>query len=247
MARKNNELVTIDFWNTLVKAEAGGEQRREVRLRALRQVAAEHDTELTIDDISRAKREASKKFDKIWFAEQRTPTSEELVNTIISHLGIPAGDSEKGYLIRQFEESLWEGPPELSRNAREVIENLSGSYRLGLISDTMYSPGRVLRRYLENQGLLDFFEGFVFSDETGFSKPNPRAFKKLLDSHNCNPARSWHIGDLMETDIKGAKNLGMNAILFTGHYKGRYNSDIEIDAEPDHVCETWVEVSEVLL
>ncbi|MDR8392026.1 HAD family hydrolase [Aliifodinibius sp. S!AR15-10] len=244
---QQNTMITIDFWNTLVKAETGGKVRRKVRIQALRNIAEKYDEELNLDDIDVAKRKASKEFDEIWFNEQRTPTTKELVDTIITHLDLPASQKEKEYLVEQFEESLWEGPPELTDDAKEVIEKLASIYPLGLISDTMYSPGRVLRRYLESLGILDCFDGFVFSDETGYSKPNPNAFTQLLEKNSCNVAESWHIGDLLETDIKGAKSLGMKAILFTGHSNGRYNKEIEIDAEPDHICNSWSEIAQILL
>lgn len=79
----------------------------------------------------------------------------------------------------------------------------------------MYSPGRVIQSYLDSEKLAKYFQCFVFSNETGFRKPNPNAYYKALQATKSIAAESHHIGDLMATDIQGAKNVGMNAILFT--------------------------------
>ncbi|WP_395259666.1 HAD family hydrolase [Halalkalibaculum sp. DA3122] len=253
MMPESQTMITIDFWNTLVQAETGGSDRREVRLRALRRVARKYQQTLPPEKIDEAKRKASKEFDKIWLNEHRTPTTSELVDNILAHLELPATKAERASLVEEFEESLWEGPPRLADNAGEVIAELAKRYPVGLISDTMYSPGRVLRKYLENHGLINYFSGFVFSDETGYSKPHPDAFRQLLDKSGSRAEHSWHVGDLVKTDIRGAKGLGMKAILFTGYSDGTYtyneedDMDAEKKAEPDHVCRNWNEVADILL
>lgn len=239
---KTNAMISIDFWNTLVKAETGGKIRRQVRIDALREVAEDYVENLSIEEIENAKREVSRDFDRIWFKQQRTPTTQELVNQILSHLGIPATKDEQQYLVHKFEESLWEGPPELTVGVRKTLSKLADQYPLALISDTMYSPGRVIRRYLENNDLFDYFQCFVFSDETGYSKPNPRAYKQVLKKTGCSAQHSWHIGDLIKTDIAGAKKVGMKTILFTG-VSGYSKSDKD-EVEPDYICESWEEVRE---
>ncbi len=241
---QSKAMVTIDFWNTLVKAETGGGARREMRINALREVADRYDKELSPEDIDEAKKLASEEFDEIWFNEQRTPTSTELVRTILSHLDLSTTDREKEYLVEQFEESLWVGPPQLADDAGQVISELASRYAIGLISDTMYSPGRVLRKYLEKRGLIDYFDGFVFSDETGYSKPNPKAFSQLLEQSGSSPEYSWHIGDLLMTDIKGAKQSGMNAILFSEFSSPDLHKDVT--EEPDHICRSWLEIQKIL-
>lgn len=198
-------------------------------------------------EIDAATKEASEEFNRIWFNQQRTPKAEELINKILINLGIPATKMEMDYLIKVFEESLLEGQPAILDGAKKTIESLTEEYRLTLISDTMYSPGRVIRSFLQEHELLDHFDSFLFSDEAGFSKPNPKAFQKMLEDTGCTAAHSYHIGDRLNTDIAGAKKAGMKAILFTGISMKSDALGSEEEAEPDHRCGSWQEVHELLL
>ena len=239
-----NSMVSIDFWNTLVQAESGGEVRHKVRLEALREVAAQYRDDLPETAVEEAKRKTSREFDRIWFSEQRTPTTSELVRKILNHLDIPASGNEINYLVEAFQESLWKGPPKLAPMVEEVLPELADRFPLALISDTMYSPGRVIRGYLKEKEVFDYFQSFVFSDETGFSKPHPEAYRMVLEETGCTAGTSWHVGDLLKTDIRGAKGVGMKAILFTGFSRPQ---DTEDRVEPDHVCGSWGEVRKLLI
>lgn len=247
MADTKKAMVSIDFWDTLVDANVGGKKRREIRHDALCEISKEYVGNLPTAQIEAASNEASEEFNRIWFNEHRTPQAEELVSHVLNNLGIPATNKELEYLVGQFEESLLEGPPAILDGAKSAIQSLAEHYRVTLISDTMYSPGRVIRKFLQEQELLDYFDAFLFSDEAGFSKPNPKAFEKMLDDTGCKAEESYHIGDRINTDISGAKSVGMKAILFTGISKKSNGSDDQKELKPDYICGNWAEVKEILI
>ena len=236
-------MISIDFWNTLVEAETGGEVRRNVRIQAVREVAGKYNDDISTEEYDQAKRTASDKFHRIWLNDHRTPQTIVLVKSILDHLDIPANEKEQAYLVDAFEESLWEGPPQLASGARQIIPKLAVRHPLTLISDTMYSPGRVLRTYLDQLGLKQYFQGFVFSNEIGVSKPDPKAYHEALSATDSTFEQSWHIGDRMDTDITGAKQVGMGAILFTQFV--RYD-DSNHDLAPDHICDSWEHVWKII-
>jgi putative hydrolase of the HAD superfamily len=228
--------VSIDFWNTIVIAETGGEKRHKVRLEALNSLASQYDVTITEKAIATAKKKVSKEFDKVWFGEQRTLTSHDLVKRIVEILKIPAKKSEIDETTTVFMESLWVGPPAPADGVIDNIKKLAENYRLAIISDTMFSPGRVLRKYLDDIGILDGFDVTVFSDETGYSKPDIRAYQKVMKETNTASENSVHIGDIHKTDIIGAQQAGWKSILYTGvsdEYKDTSDADKIIDSWDD--------------
>ena len=106
----------------------------------------------------------------------------------------------------------------------------------------MYSPGRILKKHLENEGLAEHFSVFVFSDEAGASKPNAKTYQLVLDGTNSLPENSYHIGDMPQTDIKGARAMGMKSVLFT-----EINDYSAEDHGADYVCGSWAEVAALLV
>ena len=115
-----------------------------------------------------------------------------------------------------MENSLLNERPALVPEAKEVLVELSATYRLGLISDTGITPGRVLRQIMEEDGILDYFIHLTFSDEIGFSKPHPDAFLTTLKHLQVSPDQAVHVGDLLRTDIAGAKRVNMRAVQYIG-------------------------------
>jgi putative hydrolase of the HAD superfamily len=210
------EAVTFDFWQTIVTEQEGAfdyyrARRKELLIEALR----------TVDDLKEERLEEAlhaeaRDHNRIWLHEHRTLTAGERLRRVLKLLRVKLPEEVTVDLTRAFETGILERPPVLVEGARELVQALAGRYRLGIISDTGFSPGVVLREVLRANRLLDAFDSLVFSDEAGRSKPHFEVFSRSSEALGTPLAGIVHIGDLEHTDVLGAKNAGCRAIRFTG-------------------------------
>lgn len=208
--------ISLDFWNTLFTEAPGGFKRyQENRVTLLLETVSAYGS-FTEDLLKEAFFEESRSHDLIWRNAHRTLATAERVGRLLTHLKVTLPEDVTTVIVNSFEEGILEYPPILIDGVRETVEWLASRYRIGLISDVGYSPGRVLRRVLGDAGLLDAFDSLVFSDEAGKSKPHSEVFERTSRALGAKPSEIVHIGDLEHTDIVGGKKAGYFTIRFTG-------------------------------
>lgn len=240
-------LLTIDFWNTLYNS-GNGRQRNAYRQLALVNLLDNHAGRIVMgDEIEGAISETWKYFEKVWKDEQRTIGSEESVEFLLKHLRLEHCIQHAAGLVEAFSDSVLKHPPYLMEGAKDVLEDISKEYDLALISDTGFSPGKILKQLMEEDGVDRYFSVFSFSDETGYSKPHPEAFKRAITPLGHDVSNSYHIGDIEHTDIKGAKEIGMKAIRFTGNLTDFATFRHSKETAADYEVEKWIELREILL
>ena len=233
--------LTIDFWNTMVVARTNGRRRQSQRLDYLLDVVQAHRPEASEETVREAYRAAAQRWDTAWKQQQAMPTASALVRSIWEMLDLDVKEAQHRETVRVVEEGVLFGPPDFAEGLEEALAWAASRYRLGIISDTMFSPGRVIRRLLERRTVLHYFDAFIFSDETGFSKPDVRAFEQAGAALGIAPSDMAHIGDLRRTDVAGAQNAGLKAVLFTGVHE-----DSDAAPTPDVVLAHWHALPEVL-
>ena len=69
-------------------------------------------------------------------------------------------------------------------------------------------------RKMATTGLTKYFRRLVLSDEIGVNKPRPELFEYALKVSGASRESSVMIGDMFETDIAGAANVGIDQIYF---------------------------------
>jgi HAD superfamily hydrolase (TIGR01549 family) len=119
-------------------------------------------------------------------------------------------------LQEAFEEAGRHGTLEALPGAVEALATLrEAGIRTALVCDTGLTPGRVVRDFLSDAGVLPYLEFCAFSNEVGEPKPNAKIFDAALDAIGTQPAEAAHVGDLLRTDVHGARAIGMKTVRIT--------------------------------
>lgn len=101
----------------------------------------------------------------------------------------------------------------------ETLEYLSNKYELVVLTN-WFTKQQTNR--LKNYGILKYFDEVIGTDNIR-NKPNKDAYIKACGLYNLNECVM--VGDSLENDVKGALNVGMQAILFD--YKNNYKGELK--------------------
>ena len=174
--------VTFDLWDTVfaddsdeAKRAAAGLPTKKVARRDLVHAALSRHGLIERALVDTAYDTADAAFSRVWNQQSVTWSVAERVAVLLRGLGRSLHEAEFAELVRAHEQMEVEIQPSLAPGIVEALQELRGRYRLGVISDTVFSPGTSLRRILADNDLLDAFECFVFSDEAGHPSP-PRRY-----------------------------------------------------------------------
>jgi putative hydrolase of the HAD superfamily len=227
--------ITFDFWNTLYKAAP---YAFALRRKFLFEVFARNQIDVGVEQVDAAEEVARTEWNRTWREEYRTPPAADWVRWMLDDLLITLSPADFNALADYFDRSLLEADPgpTLIDGAAETVQRLAQRYKLGVISDSGLSTGKTLRHFLKRDGLLNRFICTTFSDEIGVSKPQARIFQITLDQLGAQPHEAVHVGDLIHSDIAGAKAIGMHAVRLAANY-----DDANRAVDPDEVVYSYAE------
>ena len=104
--------------------------------------------------------------------------------------------------------------PKIKLLFKEIIEQ---EKTISILSNTAFIKGFTLRKLIEQYDLENYFSFQIYSDETGFSKPNKEIFRLVYNEVNnfklIEKKEILHIGDNRIADYDGATNFGFDALL----------------------------------
>jgi len=228
--------ITFDCWDTLLADDAS---RTKKRNEYFRQISHENGFPMTEDEIDELFRKEATLFQNHIVEHRKTQNSTMRVKTIVqlANVHIPASEIDK---IADYSDRVaLEYRPPVVTGIKDVLEVLTKSYKLAVICNTGWHSGETVRHLLEEYDFTQYFSHLTFSDEAGIAKPHRQIFEYTLDKLHCRTEDAVHIGDSEYSDIVGAKEAKMRAILFTGvndKYKDNNSADITIGTY-DHLVD----------
>ena len=231
--------VTFDLWNTLLTGTPGAV---EIRSRFWREVIVKRGLDIGDDLLHGTLSMLPTRFDEEWRAGRQYGPTEALADCFAA-FGDRLASEDRDALAAAFEAASYELKVAPVADAADVLSAVAATgVAVGIISDTNLAVGRHLRTYLDQHRILQHVTFAAFSDEVGVYKPDPAIFRVALDGLGIDdPTTVAHVGDLMRTDVAGARAMGMVTVRFRGVV-----DDPEDGAEADHVIDRLADLSVVL-
>lgn len=101
----------------------------------------------------------------------------------------------------------------MEKDTIHLLKNLHINRKLGLVTNFAYPP--CIYTILDKFNLKQIFDVVVVSGEVGWVKPSPKIFHAALSKLGLKAHQVVFVGDDSETDIKGARNVGMKTVFLS--------------------------------
>jgi putative hydrolase of the HAD superfamily len=152
--------------------------------------------------------------DRFWGQYRKGKIEKSFLNVERFHVTFQEfGIDDRGFAEKFANEYLDNAPLKntLFPGAYETLDYLQKKYILHLITNGFEE---VQEKKINTTGLRKYFKTITTSEEAGVKKPNPAIFHYALSKAKAVPDESLMIGDNLEVDILGAKNVGMDQMFF---------------------------------
>jgi HAD superfamily hydrolase (TIGR01549 family) len=211
--------VVIDLFDTLVTWNPDGLPLMQFRGREIRST-----TPLLYDTLEAA---LGKGFDREKFSEAHASVYAEIFNARSKH------DAVEITCLERFRRTLKaldideKVAAPLAENLRRIhmarvrdvtkapparidaMRKIANHHRLGLISN--FDDSETGHQIMHDTGIRELFTAVIISADTGYRKPNPLIFRKILDAMRLEPADILFVGDTPLDDVLGSKGVGMHS------------------------------------
>lgn len=166
-------------------------------------------------------------------------TKQELIRDRFLHLIQPLGLGGEELALRMNRDFLQYTvrQTQLIDGTIPLLDYLRPKYSLYMITNGFRE---VQNMKMINSNILHYFDRVIVSEDAGVNKPHPDIFHYALKSTNSRKKESIMVGDNLDTDIKGAYNIGMDQIYFEN------NNLMEIDFEPTYRVQSLRDIFRIL-
>jgi putative hydrolase of the HAD superfamily len=208
--------ITFDFWNTLYWDQGFGFGRVNLaRMKAVRRVLRSAGVAATEAEVERVYESGFQAYLEAWTGGRQFGAREQVFH-VLAAFRAEAEVEAVDAAVEEIELAGMDADLALLPGAAEALPELArAGVKLGVISDTGLTPGRILTTFMQRDGVLDLFGALTFSDQTGFPKPHPQMFLRTLAHLRVPLGQAAHVGDMPRTDIAGARAVGMYTVRMT--------------------------------
>lgn len=169
---------------------------------------------------------------------------EEQSEIMLQKLQVPPSPELVAEVAKSYSGAILHAPPSAMAGAPEAVARLAERFRLGLICNTGATPGATVRLLLQRSGIqIDAFQTMFFSNENGIAKPNPAVFRRVLGQMGVAPSEAVHVGDHLQTDVRGALAVGMRAIWFSGVEASGQAEGVWVARDMEHLVSLVQEIA----
>ena len=99
----------------------------------------------------------------------------------------------------------------LMPGAMEILEYLRPKYNMYILSNGFKE---LQSRKMRTAGIDGYFDALILSEDIGVNKPNRELYEYALAKTGSKLSESLMIGDMFDTDIVGAANIGMEQMYY---------------------------------
>ena len=233
MKKNSIKAVTFDLWETLLFERDGSNlQRTLARCRNLAGALTNLGIQTSPEQVDVALKGMISSILKVWEKDKDVSHLDQLrlIVEAVSHGTVVIKDEWIDELSIAYVSPIFEVRPYLNPDARDALESLQRRRKsMALICNTGLTPGIVLRKLLAEEGVAEYFDLMLFSDEVGIRKPDPAIFHLVASRLKMEPTEIVHVGDNLKTDVWGARKAGFKAI----HFRCEEGHDKIAEADPN--------------
>jgi HAD superfamily hydrolase (TIGR01549 family) len=172
----------------------------------LREVLARHHPAIPFEDFRRALVEVSTAISGERAPEYREVPSRERFRRVLARFTV--ADAAAAEALSLAHMAHLADRTALPAAHVELLQELAGRYRLGLVSNFDHAP--TAQAILARHGAHRCFDVTLISDDFGRRKPHPSIFAEALHRLGAAPADALYVGDTPADDIVGARAAGLD-------------------------------------
>ncbi|MDI2032185.1 HAD family hydrolase [Saccharopolyspora sp. TS4A08] len=166
---------------------------RDALLRATRELAAEDGREVAEEDFLR-------------LYDERRQAQGGSLRTAVARRFLVSHDRAQ---LSERAERYWEYPPEaLHDDVLPALRRIREHHRIAVVANQRAVVVDALRR----DGVAEHVDVWAISETVGAEKPDPRIFQHALDEAGVPASRAVHVGNRLDTDVRGAQRVGLRTV-----------------------------------